>query len=199
MTKRDSSNTEAYAFAKAASFLAMIICLAIPSMASASPTTRTFDFSASNFIGAEGSTPPADTVAGSVTISFDPDYDYGDLESGQGVTAGIQMNSLTIPLDSDVSFLYYSASGNLLIGGSYIGTRFLAKSSNDFLIVFGLTNPAPTFGTMGYTREGFDDFYITYTGQVTATAVPVPAAVWLLGSGLLGLVGINKRIRHYIE
>ncbi len=34
---------------------------------------------------------------------------------------------------------------------------------------------------------------ITTSGSVTVTAVPVPAAVWLLGSGLLGLIGVARR------
>jgi len=39
-------------------------------------------------------------------------------------------------------------------------------------------------------------FVVDYTpGQVAVTAVPVPAAVWLMGSGLLGLVGIGRRTR----
>jgi hypothetical protein len=39
----------------------------------------------------------------------------------------------------------------------------------------------------GTSRAGvsFDDFYLT--------AVPIPAAIWLFGSGLLGLIGIAKR------
>jgi len=30
---------------------------------------------------------------------------------------------------------------------------------------------------------------------VTIRPVPIPAAVWLLGSGLLGLAGIRRRFR----
>ena len=30
-------------------------------------------------------------------------------------------------------------------------------------------------------------------GTINASAVPVPAAVWLFGSGLLGLVGVARR------
>jgi hypothetical protein len=32
----------------------------------------------------------------------------------------------------------------------------------------------------------------TVTAEITATAVPVPAAVWLLGSGLFGLAGLRR-------
>ncbi len=32
-------------------------------------------------------------------------------------------------------------------------------------------------------------------GVGVATPVPIPAAVWLLGSGLIGLVGLRKRFK----
>ncbi|MHB1142268.1 MAG: cohesin domain-containing protein [Sulfuricaulis sp.] len=33
----------------------------------------------------------------------------------------------------------------------------------------------------------------TMSGSVTVTAVPIPAAIWLFGSGLLGLIGMARR------
>ncbi len=33
-------------------------------------------------------------------------------------------------------------------------------------------------------------------GSITGSPVPIPAAVWLFGSGLLGLIGIRKRIKN---
>ncbi|MFC1773858.1 VPLPA-CTERM sorting domain-containing protein [Pseudomonadota bacterium] len=33
----------------------------------------------------------------------------------------------------------------------------------------------------------------TLLSGVVASAVPVPASIWLFGSGLLGLIGIAKR------
>ena len=41
------------------------------------------------------------------------------------------------------------------------------------------------------TNGPFIGYNATFGG--TATVVPVPAAVWLLGSGLLGLVGVARR------
>lgn len=38
-----------------------------------------------------------------------------------------------------------------------------------------------------------DKFYERVTPAVVPPAVPVPAAAWLLGSGLLGLVGVARR------
>jgi hypothetical protein len=41
---------------------------------------------------------------------------------------------------------------------------------------------------------GWEDRAITYTGaEIAVGAVPVPPAVWLFGSGLIGLVGIARR------
>jgi len=40
------------------------------------------------------------------------------------------------------------------------------------------------------------DYQVTFSAEsltATVSAVPVPAAVWLFGSGLLGLVGISRR------
>lgn len=49
-------------------------------------------------------------------------------------------------------------------------------------------------GSQGFSGGG-NEFYgwAVYDGDVGAPAVPVPAAAWLLGSGLLGLVGVAHR------
>ena len=40
----------------------------------------------------------------------------------------------------------------------------------------------------------FQEFsYSSYSLQATLTSVPLPAAVWLFGSGLIGLIGIARR------
>jgi hypothetical protein len=59
---------------------------------------------------------------------------------------------------------------------------------------FGLSD---TFNFTGnYTITGGENSSnITYnlTGTVAANPVPIPGAVWLLGSGLMGLVGLRRR------
>lgn len=49
----------------------------------------------------------------------------------------------------------------------------------------------PRIGDLGPILDGStDQFYIE---GLNVTQVPVPAAVWLFGSGLLGLIGIARR------
>ena len=47
--------------------------------------------------------------------------------------------------------------------------------------------------TLSYT--GFSPDAVNIVWGLTPTVVPVPAAVWLLGSGLLGLIGVARRRR----
>ena len=61
-------------------------------------------------------------------------------------------------------------------------------------------NPIPTSSPDTYliTFDGFDRPERPITGSTLAVdvkVVPVPAAVWLFGSGLIGLVGVARRKR----
>ena len=63
-------------------------------------------------------------------------------------------------------------------------------------IEFDLINLETTIYGPGYNSTGLD-FNTAYADlgvfMVYDTVVPVPPAVWLFGSGLLGLVGIARR------
>ena len=50
-------------------------------------------------------------------------------------------------------------------------------------------------GTLGTTMAAgpFAGSPVGFAGQAQVSAVPVPAAVWLFGSGLMGLVGVARR------
>ena len=54
----------------------------------------------------------------------------------------------------------------------------------------GAGNPGPYLSVARFQDTGIDQEFSDFVG-----AVPVPAAVWLFGSGLLGLVGIARRRR----
>lgn len=60
-----------------------------------------------------------------------------------------------------------------------------ASSINEFR--FSTMQPASPF--VAWTQDGS----VLAQGNTLETVVPVPAAVWLLGSGLLGLIGVARR------
>ncbi|MHB8744171.1 MAG: Lcl domain-containing protein [Sulfuricaulis sp.] len=102
---------------------------------------------------------------------------------------------------------YYDTSGNPQAGyGLTNPGPFSNVQSNDY---WSATEYAPNtygawlFGT-NYGGQEVNDktgsFYAwaVHAGDVGASAVPVPAAVWLFSSGLLGLIGMSgKRRAHY--
>lgn len=61
-------------------------------------------------------------------------------------------------------------------GGSYLGSDFVIENS-------------------AYLLSDWGSFSMDTLAVTTVSAVPVPAAVWLFGSGLVGLIGIARRRR----
>ena len=98
--------------------------------------------------------------------------------SGNSPQAGYGVSN-TGSFSNVQSFYYWSA------------TEYYAPSTNSAWY-FNLSD-----GGQGYSSSKFDSFYAwaVHSGDVGVSAVPVPAAVWLFGSGLLGLLGVAKRKR----
>jgi hypothetical protein len=65
--------------------------------------------------------------------------------------------------------------------------------NEDYLVFFewGLNTMASTWNDVG--RGALEKGYII---EYNTNPVPVPAAVWLLGSGLIGLAGIRRKFKH---
>ena len=76
--------------------------------------------------------------------------------------------------------------------GSYAVSLYIDPSWEGMTLEFGVKSAAT-----GYTMSGvyYDNFSLTGDGAGLpgTPPVPVPAAVWLFSSGLLGLIGIARR------
>jgi hypothetical protein len=100
----------------------------------------------------------------------------GTLDAFGGTSNGI----IGTPQSSNVNLNFY---GEGFISGIGIGSS--AK-------LYGVTANGATAGqVLGYDLGAisFDGSTLTFTGNT----VPLPAAAWLFGSGLLGLLGIGRR------
>jgi len=91
---------------------------------------------------------------------------------------------------------YYSTYGGGNAARWFLNTNNAATLLNTAYSFYDLsvsaggnTNSLANLYKAGFTVSLASDGSIT----VTPTTVPLPAAVWLLGSGLLGLVGIGRR------
>lgn len=51
-------------------------------------------------------------------------------------------------------------------------------------------------GELVYFQEAVPTSYYLSAFAVRGPVVPVPSAIWLLGSGLIGLVGIRRKVRN---
>lgn len=96
----------------------------------------------------------------------------------------------------DVTFSDGSSSSALfqLVGNNGVAQPWTRLNGSTQLSLGWAAGTADLVGTWGGIHpDGINDFYMTAT--IGVAPVPVPAAVWLLGSGLLGLISIAKRVR----
>lgn len=64
----------------------------------------------------------------------------------------------------------------------------VGEQSNGSLIYFAFSSSDP-ISSVGFARAGGDGYAI----DNISTATPIPGAVWLLGGGLVGLLGLRRR------
>lgn len=143
------------------------------------------------------------TFGGGVSVAWNPallsleSYDTGVFAGDKFLASS---NTLTV-IDNNLGTL-----ANLSVASFFTGVE-----SADFDIAIlnfrGLAAGQTTLeASIGYFTSGFENIWtdasdfspialepVFGTAAVTVTAVPVPAAAWLMGSGLVGLAGVARR------
>lgn len=164
--------------------LARIILISI-ALLSSSAHAATVNWMLDNVLFDDGST---------ATGTFDYDafsntYSNVNIETDYYDTGGFVFGG--IYRDTATHFTFSGTSGHLNLEGDSknVDISFL-------FLVFGA--PLTDAGGMVFLSgdetqtHGFGNYRSISTGSVVG-AVPIPAAVWLFGSGLIGLVGFAKR------
>ncbi len=108
-----------------------------------------------------------------------------DFSLGSGNTMTINVGTETFTASNDTGF----GTGS----GPSITLSSFELADLDFLAFIG-TNGAPADFNSSFTS--FDDndvMFGDWQTNVQISPVPVPAAVWLFGSGILGLVAVARR------
>ena len=153
-------------------------------------------------------------ITDSADLSVTPVYTGSSVEfhatfSSASNSSGVTTGDFTGAGGTDFSFV--GGDSTVLLDGSIISLSVLGADGNDFGVLTGEVTP-----TGGTTLFDFSDpssvfslvlnldtmFDSDFTGHVDGrlqpvpdepSAIPVPAAFWLFGSGLLGLLGVARR------
>ncbi|MBT2971354.1 MAG: hypothetical protein B6D72_09420 [gamma proteobacterium symbiont of Ctena orbiculata] len=121
------------------------------------------------------------------------DYFYVDLLSGSLID---EVNGGSFDSAGDIAVY---KEGLELDSPAGQGVIFLTGSDDNFIRLEGGLDLWTIGSIVNVEETAFDEnvFYTTVTSQnltlTNISAVPVPAAVWLFGTGLLGIFGFNYR------
>ena len=89
---------------------------------------------------------------------------------------------------------------NLLMPGSNTfltnnGIAFMSTSNNSYFNIWG--NGPSSYTSFQLAWDGTHEIYgPAVNGTVDVTPTPIPAAAWLLGSGLMGLFGMRRKVQN---
>jgi hypothetical protein len=119
-------------------------------------------------------------VVGSVTVTFDPNFDFFETPGAANAT----LNSLNINVGA-IGFSYDASllGGYLLIGGVVNGISVSVGGTDDFILSISHFRSTPTFNYLVFSQAGINANFASTTGSV-AVGVPGPIA----GAGLPGLI-----------
>jgi len=108
-------------------------------------------------------------------------FDREDFASTSGNVAGVPLRSVSIHAQTDDT--------TLLSDLNFSEEALISLSDNLSLLSFSMLFMDGAFGSAPVSVNGsFNGMTVT-----NLTSVPVPAAAWLFGSGLLGLIGMARR------
>ena len=158
-----------------------------------------------------------DVLVGDVlTLTVSGDFTGEAATSGGGVIlswndAQVQLNDsianvrLAIEADLVANNWILPNAGNLIITSNSVSVDvinfFGAAPTFDIFSLDLVSVIPPSSGLINITPSALSDLTSGWEGRpvdyigasVTTSAVPVPAAVWLFGSGLIGLIGLTRR------
>ena len=109
--------------------------------------------------------------------------------SAEFTDTNVQFTDLSVSTSPDSTFVFPSYLGTF-DGFSFSGEQNIWVVPNTY---------AGTFDGYNLTLSGLysdpwtDGIQYSFTINAVASPVPVPAAVWLFGSGLIGLIGVARR------
>ena len=130
--------------------------------------------------------------------------DFGTLiQGGTPVATTLNLTNLISGPADELGATFTVNTGPFALTG-FENFTGLAAGANQALsvsfdpLVAGLFERVVQINLFGTNASGFNGglraFNVTFKGAVSPSVVPVPAAVWLLGSGLFGLMGARRRI-----
>jgi len=132
-------------------------------------------------------------IGGLMSLSGNVFVDATSISSGRGIANFVFSDTINVSLislsgsanNSPVNIISYDRADNVI--ANMFTDNFWTTSTN----VLSLEPIARL--DVSLAEASINSFTITYE-QVSA--VPVPAAVWLFASGLIGLVGISRKKTH---
>lgn len=135
-------------------------------------------------------------MAGDVTLT----NGFGGYNPTEGGHMAL-LNSVDGHSGTDTS-LYLNTQGNPGVDGSLIRFDISANAGDTLTFDWAFKTddyaPYSDFAFISLVGTGAADGHYEVLAEITPAPVPVPAAVWLMGSGLLGLAGVARRSQQKI-
>jgi len=133
-------------------------------------------------------------VEGTNGLSYGDAGYFGSFEAESGGTLTVTFDYwLAYDVSTEIGdYAYAGTKAVLTIGGKSVSDLLSIDAFNG--MAFDDETPLSTLSMEYDLLEGQTvNFSALVSSQAEVAPVPVPAAVWLLGSGLVGLLGIRKR------